>query len=766
MKKPLILLIAVLYCLQSFAQVPVGHWRDHYAFKQGLYSAAGPTKLFVAVENGVFWYSPSTGSTGKISTANGLSDIGVSAIGYSPYQDLLVVGYSNGNIDLVFNDQIVNLPHILQKPMMGSKQINHFYFDSNKHIYVSTGFGIVVVNIDKREIKDTYYIGQGGTELFVNQVIEYNNRVYAATKSGLISASIDDPLLIHYASWSIEQSLPGVESEFNSLAVFNNNLIVNQSTGSLMPDVVWYFDSFAWNQLTNNFTQVGSIAADESNLIISSRQGIGTYQSIPGPLSVLTAYTGFQQFQPNYVSIDNKGNLVVADIILGMMYNHDQKWTQVSPNSPEDDRTYFVLPTNDELFVLGGARTDIWSNRYYPLTIHSLSTNSRWFTYYNYNFFDAVRITPSPFHQNEFYVSSWGNGIAVYRDGAVVDAYDPSNSSLETILPGAFCRIGGVAFDSQGNLWASNAGVTNPISVRTPDGTWKSFPYQGIINSQRQSDIIASPSGQLWVILPSGGGFFVLDPGDNPLSTSSHRTRKFKPFDSDGAALPNDISSLAFDRDGYLWAGTNEGVIVSYNPHRVLEPSVFSFQKVKIPDVVQGLAVYLLESETVSSIAVDGANRKWFGTLRSGAFLQSADGSNQIHHFTKENSPLPSNNIQHIGIHPKTGEVFFATDKGMVSYRGDATEPVSKFGKVYAFPNPVRPNYNGPITITGLVDNTVVKITDLAGNLVYETQSLGGQALWDGKTLNGKRVSTGVYLFFCADINGEQSAVGKILFVK
>ena len=153
------------------------------------------------------------------------------------------------------------------------------------------------------------------------------------------------------------------------------------------------------------------------------------------------------------------------------------------------------------------------------------------------------------------------------------------------------------------------------------------------------------------------------------------------------------------------------------------------------------------------------------GTLRSGAFLQSSDGSEQLLHFTKENSPLPSNNIQHIGIHPNTGEVFFATDKGMVSYRGDATEPKSKFGKVYAFPNPVRPNYNGLITITGLVDNTLVKITDVSGNLVYETKSLGGQANWDGKNINGRRVSTGVYLFFCDDEVGEQSAVGKILFV-
>jgi ligand-binding sensor domain-containing protein len=259
---------------------------------------------------------------------------------------------------------------------------------------------------------------------------------------------------------------------------------------------------------------------------------------------------------------------------------------------------------------------------------------------------------------------------------------------------------------------------------------------------------------------------FVIDLGDNPLAQESHTARSFKPYDASGVSLPNDIHSLAFDRDGYLWVGTTEGVLVSYNPSRVLETSEFYMQKVKIPDVVEGLAVYLLENETVSSIAIDGANRKWFGTQRSGTFLQSADGSTQIKHFTKSNSPLPSNNVQSIGIHPKTGEVFIATDKGLVSYRSDVTEPTSKFGKVYAFPNPIRPDYDGIITITGLVDKTIVKITDVSGNLVYETESLGGQATWDGKNRYGDRVATGVYLYFCADKQGEESAVGKILFIR
>jgi len=222
---------------------------------------------------------------------------------------------------------------------------------------------------------------------------------------------------------------------------------------------------------------------------------------------------------------------------------------------------------------------------------------------------------------------------------------------------------------------------------------------------------------------------------------------------------------MAFDRDGYLWVGTNEGVLISYNPERIFDTGFYA-QRIKIPDVIEEFAVFLLEQEVITSIVVDGGNRKWFGTARSGIYLQSADGTKQIAHFDTENSPLPSNNVQHLALHPKTGELFIATDKGLVSYRTDSTEPEKVFGKVYAFPNPVRPEYQGDITITGLVEETIVKITDVAGNLVFETRSQGGQATWNGKNFNGERVSTGVYLFFCTSSKGEQSAVGKILFVK
>lgn len=765
MKKFLVIISVITLSLSAIGQIPVGAWREHFSFRPGKLVTASPEKVFVSSTNGVFWYSLANGEVGKLTTVNGLNDIDITALAYSPYSDLLAVGYINGNIDLVYNNKVVNLPYILQKPMQGAKQINHFFFIDENSLLVSTGFGIVVINLDKNEIADTYYIGDGGTEEWVWQTLIYNNRIYAATANGIYSADVNSPMLILYSTWIVENSIPAQGASYNFMAVFQDQLIANESTGAEFPDVVRAFNGEQWSLLAISYLEVTSITSGANQLAVGSQQGIAVYSSLGSSPTVLSTYPGYSSFKPNDLYIIGENDFAIADASYGLMLSQNQSWKAIMPNAPYNNNAYYILPTENEVFVTAGARNDTWGNLFYNVGIHTFSSN-RWSSKFLYNYFDAVRITKSPFSANEYYVASWGNGIIVLRDGVEVENYNPDNSSLQTILPGSYCRIGGVVFDNSNNLWVTNAGVTNAISVRLPDGTWKGFPYQTMIGSLRLSDITLSPSGNLWVVVPSGGGFFVLNPGDNPLSQESHTVRAFKPYDASGSFLPNDIYSIAFDRDGYLWVGTTEGVLVSYNPNRVFETSEFYMQKVKIPDVVEGLAVYLLENETVTSIAVDGANRKWFGTQRSGVFLQSADGSEQLKHFTKENSPLPSNVIQSIGIHPKSGEVFIATDKGMVSYRSDATEPVKQFGKVYAFPNPVRPDYNGVITITGLVDKTLVKITDVSGNLVYETESLGGQATWDGKTRHGNRAATGVYLYFCVDKSGEETAVGKILFVR
>jgi sugar lactone lactonase YvrE len=759
------LLLALLASISSIAQIAPGQWRDHFSYHRSISTTSSNDKIFVASQNGIFWYNPIDGNIGKINKVSGLSSIGIKTIAYSPFKEMLLVGYSDGNIDIVLPNRVVNIPFIKDKPMIGSKEINHFYFIDNEFVLVSTSFGIVVLNTTRFEIKDTNIIGPNASDLWVNETLVFNGNIYAATDEGLYFADANAQNLFHFAAWSRDESLPNPATPIKSMAIFKNKIVVAQNTGTAQTDILWYHNGSNWIELNRSFSQILNIAANEQKLIVSSRQGIGTFQSLPGSMSIAYSYTGYSAFSPNSVHIDRLGNIAVADNTYGLMYKTDQNWVDACPVGPNNNNSYFVASRGDDVLVAAGSRNDFWGNQWYPFSVHSLS-NNQWSTYQNPQLFDAVRILVNPNNQNEYFVAGWGSGVARFVDNQLIEVYTPQNSSLQTIISGPYCRVSGMAYDSKGNLWMSNVAVSKPISVRLTDGTWVGFSYENQIGANRLSDMIMSPAGHLWLILPSGVGLFVLNPGSDPASISDDAHRKPPLFDSQGNALPNDINSIAFDRSGYLWIGTSDGVIVSYNPGSVFEPSRFSFQRVKVPDIVSGLAVYLLENEVVTTIAVDGGNRKWMGTQRSGLVLQSADGTKQLKHFTVDNSPLPSNNIQHVAVHPTTGEVFIATDKGLVSFRGDATEPAATFGKVYAFPNPVRPNFTGNITITGLVENTIVKITDVSGNLVYETTSQGGQATWNGKDRQGRRVATGVYLFFCSDSMGEQSAVGKILFIR
>ena len=225
--------------------------------------------------------------------------------------------------------------------------------------------------------------------------------------------------------------------------------------------------------------------------------------------------------------------------------------------------------------------------------------------------------------------------------------------------------------------------------------------------------------------------------------------------------------SVVEDRNGSLWIGTTNGPFVVNNHKRLLDLSSTAFTRIKIPrNDGTDLADYLLENENIVAIAVDGANRKWIGTEANGVYLISEDGLESLHHFTQSNSPLPSDNILSLVTDNNSGIVYMGTDKGLIGYQSDAIEGKESYSDVYAYPNPVRPDYSGVITITGLMENSLVKITDINNNLIYQANSLGGQICWDGLNVNGNRVATGVYLVYSSIEDGKEGCVTKILFVK
>ena len=240
----------------------------------------------------------------------------------------------------------------------------------------------------------------------------------------------------------------------------------------------------------------------------------------------------------------------------------------------------------------------------------------------------------------------------------------------------------------------------------------------------------------------------------------------FNDIDNVGSKItPTNFFCLEQDKNGVFWAGTDIGPLLFYNPSRAFDED-YTCSRVKIPrNDGTGLADYLLQNEKVKAIAIDGANRKWIGTETSGLYLMSENGQETIRHFTTSNSPLLSNNIMSLAINPISGEVFIGTNNGLISFQGDAAEGSNIYNNVYAYPNPVRENYNGIITITGLIAKTQVKITDLNGNLIYQTISNGSIATWNGKDVHGRKVNSGIYMAICANEDGTQSAITKIMVI-
>lgn len=763
MKKGILLFVFYFILNTIQAQIGVGEWRDHLPFNYSIDITESSRKVYLASEQGVFSYNKSSNSIEKFTKVNKLSDIGISTIKYSKNNKVLLVGYSNGNLDMIFDNEVFNLSDIKREMISGSKSINHILFKDN-YAYLSCGFGVVVVNIEKREIKDTYYIGDLGSLVQVNQLYLNNNYLYAATKQGIYVADITNQNLIDYSNWQRITSIPNYTSSFNTIFVSDDYILANQNNESTN-DVLYAYTSSTglWETFINEYEKIHNIVYSNSEIQIVTNENILLYNSnliSKGSIS----QTNIPSLNPSNVVYGADNNYWIADYGYGLNRYKSGSYDIIYPNAPYTVDAYGIEVVNDIVYISGGGVGPKWSNKYINGVIH-IFKNERWSSHYNYSAKDFLNIAVDPYNNNHYYVSSWLNGLIEYSNNQPINYFTDENSSIQTMIPGDdYFLVGCSKFDNNNNLWITNNNVQNPISVKKENGDWKSFNFDGKISDILVTNLIITKDNNKWVLLPNGNGLFVFNENQTIDNENDDLTKKLNVIDGNGKIISNHVYSIAEDLEGQIWVGTDVGIVIYNRPELVFEDNNFHAERVvlTIGDVTQ----YLLNTEVVTSIAVDGANQKWLGTASSGVYLVSDDGTEEVYHFTKENSPLLSNNIFNIGINHESGEVFFATDKGLISYRGSATMGSDEFRDVYVYPNPVRENYTGKITIRGLVSDVNVKITDISGNLVYETQADGGQATWDGKDFSGRRPSTGVYLVFCTNEDGSKTYITKFLFIR
>ena len=485
----------------------------------------------------------------------------------------------------------------------------------------------------------------------------------------------------------------------------------------------------------------------------------------------------FPSFKRGFV--DSDGNFWVADGNNGLLWKHtDGSISLIQPNGPRSEAAWAIAGKGGKLWVASGSMLGTDYSPYEKNGISRFADND-WHTFdctndsiyaYTCAFGSpaVVAVAIDPHNPDHAFIGSWGNGLLEYTKDGGIRHFLADNSALVPRYPSQlnFVQVGGVTFDDDGNLWAVSAGTTEGICVKTKDDVWQKFTLSEAATAGfGLYGLVIDDFGQKWFIArtaSSGGEGVCVFKEKNLTSQYNGQYKRLNDRAGTGSLPDLFVRSIAKDKDGSIWLGTNKGVAVVYNPGNVFTGGSYDAQKIIIQQ--DGYNQYLLETESVNAIAIDGANRKWFGTYSGGVFLMSADATHQILNFNMDNSPLPSNYIASIAIDDLTGEVFFATDKGIISYRGDATEGGQQCENHYVFPNPVKHEYRGPIAIRGLVANADVKIADVAGNIVYHTKANGGEAIWYGNNMNGERAQTGVYIVYVTNEDGSETCTTKMLF--
>jgi hypothetical protein len=772
----ILLLFSILFSSSfTFGQdVPIGGWKEHLSYKSALSVSEGNGKVYVATTSGIFSLNKSDNSMDRMSKVNGLSDIEATVLNFNPYNNKLLIAYKNSNIDIISNGTITNISDIKRKSIIGNKSINNIYF-INQFAYLACGFGIVVIDMDRLEVKDTYYIGPGGNAINVTDITSDGTSFFASTGSGVYTALQSNPNLANYTSW---QKMPMTGTPFpngiyNTIAAYSGKVYTNYSkfltNGNMGKDSIYVYDiaSDTWNSTS---LHPGSsetnylLRANNSQLLIVQEGGVAY---LSGPY--FSGYFG-DYARPRSAALDNSGSLWIADAKYGLVSWKGAGYDSFYPNGPASPKVFSMDLSGGNLWVApGGKQTYVIDGLYHYSDSEWKNPRGNYPSAANLDtIYDFVDVLVDPNNPKRSFASSWAFGVVEFYNGSPVVVYNEANSSLQGIHFGSYNPIWtyGMAMDENSNLWVTNSGVLRPLSVRTASGTWQSIDFgsSGIISSfPYLGKIIIDQNDQKWILITNGGGLLVYK-GGTTSSANSSNARKLSSAAGNGALPSPDVFAIAEDKDGEIWIGTDKGIAVFYSPENVFNGGNFDAQQILIEQ--DGHVQILLETETITDIAVDDANRKWIGTAKSGVFLMSSDGTTQINHFDEDNSPLLSNNIKSIKIDHATGEVYFGTDKGIISYRGTAIEGNECFKDVYSFPNPVKPEYSGPIAIKGLMDNTTVKITDISGSLVYETKSEGGQAIWYGKNFKGDKVSTGVYMVFCtSEDNSCQKIATKILLI-
>ena len=737
-------------------------WKLHYSYTTPTEVVETPEQIFALADGALFSVNRKTEEIQYWNKSTGLNGSTIVHIAYDATSRILVIGYNDGRIDLLDAEGGVRqMPELYMKASSSSVDINAITAGT-KHTYLAMTFGIIALNTRKAEISDTYYIGENASAVDVKQVVELGDSLYAFTDDHIYSAALQDNL-VDYTYWH-RSDLPS--DRLSQATAYRNELY------ALQHDTLYRCRNNVWKQILNEPIQW--MHANNGQFLLERADAGLFYLGEEDHLVGLTE---------NYRPLDAlycQGEYWMGIENVGLVSLNTQGEQHFVPEGPISNFGYRLHAAHGQIYAaIGGRWADLFA-RYAQMSVYG---NKDWrkITFWDFashvgDVRDPVSVAVDPNDAGHFFVATYAGGVIECINYTPTTRYDYHNSSLREAISGAnpdyYTRTDGAWMDSKGNLWVLNAtGLTHGLHVRTANGLWKSLP----LYSNGQEVYLTTPGMMIpemrnenrkWFIdQRSSQGVFLFDDGGTPTYTGDDKCVKRSTFtDQNGTVLaPEYFYCIEQDLSNRMWIGTPTGLIII--PSNVDFFTSNACRRIIIPrNDGTGLGDYLLANEQVNCLAADGGNRMWIGTENSGLYLIE-DDTITVAHFTVDNSMLPSNSISSIAIEPMTGEVWVGTAKGIASYRSDASASQDDLKSAYAFPNPVRPNYGGNISIAGLMENTVVNIVDESGNLVCKTKSHGGMAVWDGRLQDGRRATPGVYTALCNEPNGGHTVV-KILVIR
>lgn len=765
-----IITIILLSITKIFSQVDYSDtWEDFYSYNNVKDFYINNDKIYAVSDNAVFIYDTNTQTYQKISSVHGLSGETTSSLYYSQTTNRIIIGYENGLIEIINPDKSIRVANdILRLNITGSKRINQIKQYQNK-LYIATDFAILEYDIENLAFGDTFYIGDQSTSEIINQTIVFNETIYAATKNGIYYADVANPNLIDFNNWVQPQG--EFVGNFTTIHVFNDELYTSKNKNLYKinsGDTLQQILSFPFDIININ--------SSDAYLNISLNNAAYTYNNQLTQIDYNQSISDNSFRLNNSYSTENKTYLATQKRGILIKEFGQFEFEEIHPEGPLYNDVYAIEVANNNLWAVYGGQLFSSYNSLYLKRGFSHFNGENWINtpYDNSMPRDLLDITIDPNAENKVYISSWAGGILVIENDEIIEHFTYQNSGLEK-RPEDFSNwscVSSTAFDSQGNLWAANGYVEEKAKKYTPNGDWSGYNFNNVIinESEGLGDIIIDKNDNKWIETRENGVLV--------LNRDGTKTRALNAIPGFGSLPDNKVKSIAVDKSNRIWIGTLKGLVRFDNVSSLFELTNYDARQIIIKlegGTGDDQGQVLLGEQTIKSIAIDGADNKWFGTTTGGVLGTNPSGQKTLYIFNTENSPLPSNYINKIKVDDSTGKVYFATPKGIVVFNNKVAPFGDTLGDTYAYPNPCTKEYDY-ITIDGrkgthLPRGTNVKILDSAGYLVYETNVLegielkGGKVIWNKHNLAGRKVASGVYIIMLSLPDKSETSITKVAII-